>query len=231
MIRNFNDFLRELRQAGFSMGGGTDEGVFSVVPWSWNETPPYETPVSWHTGEPDTDPWEWRMRVLDEFNDIAYGKFFFRKSGFITREWAPFFIAIRRKGSDFDSMYKSGVISYEGKRIYNVIDEHGTLPVHAIKEIAMFTKTEKSKFDRALIELQMYMFITMCGRQQKMSKTGETYGWSSTVLCKTEDFWGEDVFNQSLKLSEEDIIDIVTKQIISLNPNATEKKILKFIKG
>ena len=85
-IYNYTDFVEALLKAGFSMGGGNSDGVFALVPWSWEETPPYDTPVRWHTGDAETDPWEWRMRVLDERGDIAYGKVFFKKSGFITKE-------------------------------------------------------------------------------------------------------------------------------------------------
>ena len=31
--------------------------------------------------DPETDPWEWRIRVLDERDDIAYAKLFYKKSG------------------------------------------------------------------------------------------------------------------------------------------------------
>lgn len=41
-----------------------------MISWNWNETPSYDTPVRWHTGDPETDPWEWRIRVLDERDDI-----------------------------------------------------------------------------------------------------------------------------------------------------------------
>ena len=53
-IRDYKGFVEALQNAGFSMGGGNDEGIFSLIPWSWDETPPYETPVRWHTGNPDT---------------------------------------------------------------------------------------------------------------------------------------------------------------------------------
>lgn len=230
-IRNYNDFVDTLLEAGFSMGGGNSEGIFSIIPWSWNEEPPYKTPVKWHTGEPETDPWEWRMRVLDEGNDIAYSKVFFKKSGYITKEWAPFFIAVRRENRSFEEAYSNGTISNYAKRIYNVIQKHGTLPLHAIKQLASFDKDEKSQFDRALVELQMKMFLTMCGRQQKVSQKGQEYGWSSTVFCTTENFWGDDVFDKAASLDKEQAITKIREHVILLNPNAEHKKIIKFIKG
>lgn len=54
------------------------------------------------------------------------------------------------------------------------------------------TKETSGQFDRALTNLQKNLFITMCGRRQKVSRTGEPYGWSSTVFTTVEDFWGRD---------------------------------------
>lgn len=231
LIKNYDDFVKRLMDAGFSMGGGNSEGIFSLITWNWNEQPPYDTPVKWHTGDPETDPWEWRMRVLDERSDVAYAKIFFKKSGYITKEWAPFFIAVRRGNMSFEEVYMEGVVSNYAKRIYSVILEHGTLPLHAIKQLAGFGKDDKSQFERALIELQMKMFITMCGRQQKISKKGEEYGWSSTVFCTTESFWGEDVFEKATEVNQNEAIKKITEHIFLLNPKADQKKILKFIKG
>ena len=45
IIKNYNDFVSALLEAGFSMGGGNSEGVFSIITWNWEEQPPYDTPV------------------------------------------------------------------------------------------------------------------------------------------------------------------------------------------
>jgi hypothetical protein len=71
----------------------------------------------------------------------------------------------------------------------------------------------------------------MCGRQQKISRKGEEYGWSSTVFCLIESFWGEDLFEVAAKIEKEKAIQVITEQILKLNPNADMKKIMKFIKG
>jgi hypothetical protein len=171
MIRCYDDFVETLLTSGFSMGGGNADGIYAVIPWGWNETPPYETPIRWHTENPDTDPWEWRMRVLDERNDVAYGKLFFKKSGYITKEWYPYFLAVRRGNISFDEAYADGTISHFAKRIYDAVSENGTLPLHVIKQLAGFSKEDKSGFDRAITELQMKMYLTMCGRQHKLSQS------------------------------------------------------------
>ncbi len=90
MIQNFDDFCRELNTCGFSMGGGNAKGIYAVIDFDWTNQENLDTPVRWHCGDPEVDPWEWRMRVLEERTDIAYSKVFFKTSGFITMEnfWA-----------------------------------------------------------------------------------------------------------------------------------------------
>lgn len=105
MVTDYNSFLENLLAAGFSMGGGNSEGIHAVIPWNWNQEPPYDTPVRWHTGDPETDPWEWRMRVLDERRDIAYAKLFFKKAD------------ISRKNGTHSFCLSAAVIRFSARKI------------------------------------------------------------------------------------------------------------------
>ncbi len=230
-IQNYSDFIKNILTCGFSMGGSNSEGIFSIINWDWKEESPYQTPVKWHTGDVETDPWEWRIRVLNERDDIAYSKVFFKKSGYITKEWYPYFLCVRRGETTLNEAYNDGNISNFAKRIYDIISENGALPLHIIKHLGNFSKEDKSKFDRAIIELQMKMYITMCGSAQKTNKLGEEYGWSSTVFCRTEEFFGDEVFELASKITKDEAIEKITEQIYKLNPTAEKKKILKFILG
>jgi hypothetical protein len=213
------------------MGGGNSEGIYGVLTWDWNQEPPYETPVRWHTGAPETDPWEWRMRVLEERDDIAYGKLFFQKSGYITREWYPDFLAVRRQGRSLEEAYGLGLISRYAKRVYEAMEGQEALALHELKQAAAFSKEEAGKFDRALVELQGKMYLTLCGRQRKRARTGEEYGWSSTVLCKVEDFFGMEVWEKSLRVKPEEAEERIGARVLHLNPAADSKKMIRFIRG
>jgi hypothetical protein len=64
-LRNFDDFLKIPRASGFSIGGGNDEGICAIVDYDWKSCPP-GTPTVRHAGDTETDPREWRIRVLYE---------------------------------------------------------------------------------------------------------------------------------------------------------------------
>ncbi|NLO85391.1 MAG: hypothetical protein GX096_08185 [Clostridiales bacterium] len=230
-IQNFEDFVQSLLEAGFSMGGGNDEGIFALIPWGWNQPAPYPTPVHWHTGDAATDPWEWRMRVLDERDDIAYGKFFFKKSGFIASEYIPYFLACRQEGNTLEEAYENGTVSHMAKQVYECVAKNEPMPMHAIKSQLGIKKEDASRFDRALVELQTKLYLTMCGRQQKISQKGEAFGWSSTVFCLTTTLWGDKPFQKAATLTKQDAFDAIRQQILKLSPDAQEKKIKRFIEG
>jgi len=230
MIKNYSDFCNELMKAGFSMASGNDEGIFGLIKHDWREEPA-DSPIRWHTEDPETDPWEWRLRVLDEHDEIGYSKIFFRKGGYLTKEWCPYFLAVRRKNKSFAEEYAEGVISYFAKRIYEVIAEYEVVPAHEIKRLAGFGKEDKSKFDRALVELQMKMYVTIFGSKHKISQEGKKHSMPSMVYCTTEKFWGEEVFEEAAKISVDEAIEEITEQVYRLNQGALPKKIDKFIKG
>ena len=126
------------------MGGGNAKGIFALIDYDWLNQDTLDTPVKWHCGDPEGDPWEWRMR--------------------------------------------------------------------------------------ALVEMQMGLFITMTGRKQKKNKYGIEYGWNSTVFTTVENFWAERDY-EIPELDAAESYEKIRQQILLLNPMAEEKNIHKFIKG
>ncbi len=225
MVNSFDEFCDELLKSGFSMGSGNAKGIYAIIPFNWTNVMP-DCPIAWHTGDPKTDPWEWRMRVLEERDDIAYGKVFFGTSGYITKEWYPYFLSVRRQGFTFDEWYNEGKAGQLEKRIYDAIEQNGHMALHDLKRECGIAKETSGQFERALTNLQKNLFITMCGRMQKLSRTGEPYGWNSTVFATVEDFWGEDL---TPNISVAEAYEKIRERILLLNPEAKERDIKKFI--
>jgi hypothetical protein len=230
-LNNYDDFIRILLDAGFSMGGGNAEGVYSVVPFDWHNQP-WDTPVRWHTGNRETDPWEWRVRVMEERTDIAYGKLFFKKSGYITREWYPYFLAVRRRGMGFAEEYREGTLSHTAKRVYETVSDCGDdgLTIPQIKRLCGFAKEDKSRAAAAVTELQARLYITVCGWKMNYSMGGSA-GMSPARFVTSEKFWGDEVFDEADGIKPKEAEEAIREQIYSLNPAANAKKIYRFIAG
>jgi len=76
------------------------------------------------------------------------------------------------------------------------------------KQLSGFGREDQAKFECDLIDLQMKMYITMYGRQQKISQMRLEYGWASfTVFCTTEKFCDGDVFAKVANISEQGAFD------------------------
>ena len=228
-IRCFQDFCDSLGECGFSLGAGGDKGVFSLLP-AWDEEPSPASPIRWFTGDRETDPWEWRVRVLEERGDIAYGKLFFGVSGYIHASWYPYFYAARRGGEDMEEAYERGGVSRLAYDLYRTILETDGAQVHALRMRVAPHKGQNAAFERALTELQMRLFVTPMGFWQKVSREGIPYGWNGTGYTTVERFWqGRGV--ELPQIDPEEAEEKIRAQVLRLNPAAAEKTIRKFIYG
>lgn len=127
----------------------------------------------------------------------------------------------------FDEAWEAGLVSDLARRIFRAVEENGRVAMHDIKQLAGLSGESSAHIEKAMTDLQMGMFLTICGRQQKLDKFGNAYGWSSTVFCTPEEFWGK---NFDIPEPEE-AAEKIRSRVLQLNPAAQERKIKKFIYG
>ena len=192
----------------------------------------------WWTGDPATDPWEWRQ-ILAKDPDIAYGKFFERKAGFISREWFPAFANCRRNGYDFDSLYEDGLAPHRAKKLMDVfeLDDDAVgkeLMSFEAKALAGFGKRAdgqagEKNFEGVLTDLQMQTYLIMSDFHQKRNKNDEPYGWHIAALETPETKWGYKHVTSSYKEKPVDSWNAICDQMRRLYPEATERMIRKVV--
>lgn len=183
----------------------------------------------WWASNSETDPWEWRSVLAAEGN-IAYGKLFKNKAGFISKEWYPLFASYRRDGYDFDSRYEDGLGSRKAKNIIDVLTEHKCLASHEIKSLAGFGKEGEKGFDTTMTLLQMQTYITVRGFQRKLNKKGEEYGWAAGVYSLSEELYGEDYIRSAYQISPTDAKDKIINHLLQIYPGVTYEAASKFLK-
>ena len=188
----------------------------------------------WWSGDEVTDPWKWRM-ILARRPDIAYGKFFGRSAGFISRDFFPMFANYRRNGYDFDSLYEDGKASRRAKKIMDVLepDEEArgrSLMSFEIKALAGFGKAGGEKnFDGVLTELQMQTYLLLSDFRQKKNKKGESYGWHIAVVETPETKWGRSFVTSEYSDDPEASWQKIQAQVRMHFPEAEEKGIQKVL--
>lgn len=164
------------------------------LPFFANEVPGFSaeervSPLFWWTGDREQDPWEWR-EIIPETGEIAYGKFFNNRTGFISREWFPYFANARRDGYDFDAAWDDGLAQRRMKAIMDICEDGGLHPGYELKPAAGFGKDGYKNFDGCLAALQMQTYLVIRKFEQKKNKKGQGYGMAVAFYQKPEALWG-----------------------------------------
>ena len=217
-FRSAEDVVQKIHEVGFLPLFATDVPGFSVEEhtYAWD----------WWTDDPETDPWSWRMEIAAR-DDIAYGKFFNRKAGFISMPWFPMFANWRRDGYDCEGMYEDGKMKHQAKKILDALElnEDAASLEMMSGELRKKAGVEKG-FDNVLIDLQMQTFLLISRFQRKRNKRGTEYGWHLPSFMTPETKWGYDFVN-SADESPEKSWQWISGQIRQVFPSAGEKAIRK----
>lgn len=189
---------------------------------------------AWWTGDPETDPWEWR-EIIARGGRIAYGKFFDGKAGFISGRWFPVFANYRRDGYDFDSRWDDELASVRQKKIMDLFmdpdaqDTGRELMSTEIRAMAGFGKGGEKNFQGTLTTLQMLGYLICCDFRQRLSKKGEPYGWYIAVYSTPEHVFGRDAVTSCYDEEPRDSLNRIKEQVRRLFPEADDRQILKTV--
>ncbi len=198
----------------------------------------------WWCGDEEIDPWEWRAIIARE-EDIAYGKFFNKKAGFISKKWLPYFANYRRDGYDFDAAYEDGKAAYreklimdlflpDNKEIYEVNvdsieEDFKELISHEVKKNAGFGKGGEKNFDGTIANLMMGMYLMVNDFRRKVNKRGEEYGWALAVYTMPEYIWGYDYVTSEYSKKPEESFDKLVDNVKKHFKDADIKEIKKIL--
>ena len=229
-IRSWQELIEYVNKVGFLP-------LFkNVIPGFSAEE--HVSPLFWWTGDPEQDPWAWR-EIIASTHEVAYGKFFDKKAGFISRQWLPAFVNARRNGYDFDARWEDGLASRREKKIMDLLtgkDQDGdmTFPSDQIlscdlKKMAGFGKNGEKNYSGIITGLQMQTYLVITDFHRRVNKKGLEYGMPVSVLLPPEAIWGyemvTDGYGEKPSTSWKRIVDRVRE----LYPGVHEKSIIKMV--
>lgn len=183
----------------------------------------------WWTGNPKEDPWIWREIIAAEGN-IAYGKLFCGRAGFISGEWYPYFASYRRDGYDFDSRYEDGLASYRAKRVMDLLMQQEALPSNEIRSLGGFYKGGETGFEGIMTALQMQTYITVRAFEKRRNKRNEEYGWPIAVYSTSEKLFGREHVRSRYREGAVKSRERIAARIAQSFPEAKAQDIIKLIK-
>ena len=184
----------------------------------------------WWTGDVERDPWEWRC-LMARSGRVAYGKFFGKRAGFISREWFPHFANWRRDGYDFDSRWDEGLASMRQKRIMDQFPAEEQWFSFQLKRQAGFGKGGEKNFEGTVTDLQMQGYLLIRDFRQRLNKRGQPYGWPISVYSTPEALWGYAHITSAYAVEPEESRARIDQQVLRNFPGAAPEALAAVLGG
>ena len=145
-IRSYRELINWVNEVGF-------------LPLFKNEVPSFsaEEHVSdlyWWTDDEAQDPYIWR-EIIAGSKEVAYGRFFNGKEGFISLEWLPYFVNYRRNGADSWIVREERVTKAACEQVQKAFEKADVYDGKALLSVAGLDVKEETEADAILTGLQM----------------------------------------------------------------------------
>ena len=219
-IRSWRELINWINEVGF-------------LPLFANEVPGFSaeehvSPLYWWTGDPEQDPWAWR-EIIAETGEVAYGKFFGNRAGFISREWFPYFANSRRDGYDFDAAWDDELVQRRYKAIMDLFEDGETHPGFELKPAAGFGKEGFRNFDGCVTWLQMQTYLIIRKFERRKSRRGQSYGMPVSYYLKPETLWGYEHVTSAYKEDPLVSAERICRRVMEQFPGGEEKAVRRIL--
>lgn len=211
-VRHYDEFVGALNGLGFLLFGGRGSGLLTLSDVT--------APGDWFTGEPETNPWEWR-RLLTERRHGAYARLLGGQTFLISNAWYPRFLAAYRTCDDLEERYAAGLVGADVMEMYRMFEEKPFMGKHELT--ARFTRPRAEK---ALAALQREMYITISGEVQRLSVDFRPVGWPSTEFARV-DQWAPEALSESEGLDGAAARREIRRRAEEISPGADKRTLDK----
>jgi hypothetical protein len=165
--------------------------------------------------------WGWKDESLDK-KWWYYGKLLRRRATLVSLDVLPYFCALSENYGDirdYLTEYEDGRMTAEAKAVYEAILENGPLDtVRLRREARMSAESAKSRFDRALVELQVGLKVLPIG-------VAHTGAWNYAFICELFQRWFPEVPEQAQAIKRSEARRVLVLRYID-NVVATDRKMI-----
>ena len=229
-IRTWQELVNWINEIGFLPLFGNEVEGFSAEE--------HTSPDYWWSQDPQEDPWEWR-EIIAASGQVAYGKFFRNKAGFISLDWLPYFANCRRQGYDFDARYQDGLANHREKKIMDFFigeDKDGDtiykderILSTDLKKAAGFGKRGEKNYSGIVSGLQMQTYLVIADFQRRRNKRGEEYGMAVSIMLPPESIWGYEKVTAAYSEQPAESWNRIYEHVREMYPEADDRAIIRLI--
>ncbi len=220
-LLKYEDFLDRVDELGFM----THSNVLPGFPSLSEETPK----KSWHTGDPDIDPWCWKDKAAEE-KRLAFGCILGGHKGFVSSRMYSLFYAAFRPKEHMEERRASGLVNQTVWQLWQLFEKRTMLNTGDIRrEMGVTLKKGGSKVDREVQELQQHYYITVAGNRRKTDKFGKPYGWTANVYDKVENWAPPAWMKHDPGLSSEEAREEIIDSGVAISENVSRKELSKML--
>ncbi len=216
-VRTMVAAARFIRQVGFCWLFAPDASIPELP--SLMEAVKGRRHVHIYDWDQDSDRvWTWKNDLPAE-RRAYYGKALMGRPTLVSLEMLPALLASVGDGGDgLGRLYAAGGISYEAKKIYDMLEQLGPQPTNALRRAAGFdSKDGSTRYHRALDELQRRLFVMPVGA------TSQGKAWPIQIFELTARWFPEQAAQaQRLDLQQArlTLISRYLKTVVAVKPNA-----------
>ncbi len=192
----------------------------------------HTAPQCWYGPEgEDWAAWDWKGPVASA-GTCVYGKLFWKKAGFVSLEWFPDLANLRRDGYDFDARFDDGLAAYKDKELYDAVSQWGSLQTGQLKKLCGYGgKDGKKGYETCITRLQMQTYLNVADFDYAQDRYGRPYGWGIARYTTPEAQFGYDAVTAAYKRKPEESLRRMQAHLQKLLPQASEKELIKLLRG
>ncbi len=222
LLRSYSEFISRADELGFMTLSHALDGLASLGSLT--------DPSAWHTGDYETDPWQWKDRAAQE-KKLAYASCLGAAKGFIApRLYSTFYAAFHPK-QPMEDRWAEGGINQTTWTVWGLFEKERLMNTSEIRaKSGVSLKSGGSRVEGSLDLLQMEFYLTTAGVRQKVAKSGKLYGWPATVFDRVVDWapseWLADAPNWDPRGARETILEMG----VTANPGMNRKALAALLK-
>ena len=172
--------------------------------------------------------WEWKGPLIRE-RRFAYGRFFEKKTAWMTMEWYLELANFRRAGYDMDALYEDGFAPAADRRLYELTAREAPVISRRLKAAGEYGGKGESGFNTAMDRLQAEGYVLISDFVYSVDRHGLPYGWGLAEYSTPELFFGGPFTRRVYEKTPEESYRRLLAHLKELFPETEERRLRRFL--